>query len=268
MAKLFWLQPDNTIVEFPLKAEQTLIGRGSRCDVRIKHPGISSEHAIIRHVSGTATVEDMDSTNGTRINGKRIAQMQTLRHGDQIGVGRERLMYFAELDAAAHFVQPESVEPFALLAPGGESVNTAPVQRSNKSPMLMPDEESLALPATPTSSARASNLFPSQEVTPSSLAAISSDGMPLLDISLLAALPKGSSLNSSSASTSPPVPIHVAPAAAVNTQSATARALAPATAPAPVAEPPPEPPSPQTRQSLVGSVAVLSGPATDRKSVV
>ena len=123
MAKLFWLQPDNTIVEFPLKAEQNLIGRSSRCDVRIKHPGISAEHALIRVLPGSATVEDLNSTNGTRVNGRRV-ESHTLRHGDQIGVGRERLMYFAELDEASRFAQPESIEPFAQPAPGGETVNT------------------------------------------------------------------------------------------------------------------------------------------------
>ena len=123
MAKLFWLQPDNTIVEFPLKAEQNLIGRSSRCDVRIKHPGISAEHALIRVLPGSATVEDLNSTNGTRVNGRRV-ESHTLRHGDQIGVGRERLMYFAELDEASRFAQPASIEPFAQPAPGGETVNT------------------------------------------------------------------------------------------------------------------------------------------------
>ena len=123
MAKLFWLQPDNTIVEFPLKAEQNLIGRSSRCDVRIKHPGISAEHALIRLLPGAATVEDLNSTNGTRVNGRRV-ESHTLRHGDQIGVGRERLMYFAELDEASRFAQPQSIEPFAQPAPGGETVNT------------------------------------------------------------------------------------------------------------------------------------------------
>ena len=42
MAKLFWLQPDNTIVEFPLKAEQNLIGRSSRAtfasSIRVSAP--------------------------------------------------------------------------------------------------------------------------------------------------------------------------------------------------------------------------------------
>ncbi len=186
MAKLFWLQPDSSIIEFPLKAEQNLIGRTSRCDVRIKHPGISAEHAVIRVLPGSATVEDLGSTNGTRVNGKKI-ELHTLRHGDQIGVGRERLMYFAELDEAAKFIQPESIEPFALPAAGGESVNTtteAPVKPSNKA-------------APPLSVPTAASAVSAPAEIKHQVAA-KSEGFNIsgldLDPSLLAALPKGASL--------------------------------------------------------------------------
>jgi pSer/pThr/pTyr-binding forkhead associated (FHA) protein len=126
MAKLFWLQPDNTIVEFPIKGEQTIIGRGGRSDVRIKHPGISSEHALIRTRDNIATLEDLKSTNGTRVNGRKVDK-HTLRHGDQIEVGRERLMYFAELDNASRFAQPEPETPFSEPAALGEVVRTSNV---------------------------------------------------------------------------------------------------------------------------------------------
>jgi hypothetical protein len=112
VAKLFWLQPDNTIIEFPLSAEQNVIGRGGRSDIRIKHPGISAEHALIRIIDSVATIEDMDSTNGTRVNGRSVKR-HTLRHGDQIEIGRERLMYFAELDNASRFAQPEPDTPYS-----------------------------------------------------------------------------------------------------------------------------------------------------------
>ncbi len=260
MAKLFWLQPDNTIVEFPLKAEQSLIGRGSRCDVRIKHPGISAEHAVIRQLSGAATVEDLGSTNGTRVNGKKLTQMQTLRHGDQIGVGRERLMYFAELDSAANFMQPESMEPFAQPAPVRERVNTD----SNPDPDMaaafiasLPPEIAAPLHTQSVSPA------PVASVTPS---VPSADG-PLLDISLIAALPKGASLATDSA---PVATASIRQASALTqptgskiSSAATTLVSAPLrTMTAPDAAPAP---SPSSMQSLTGSVAVLSGPAAGKR---
>ena len=246
MAKLFWLQPDNTIVEFPLKAEQSLVGRGSRCDVRIKHPGISAEHAIIRQVSGVATVEDLGSTNGTRVNGKRLAQMHTLRHGDQIGVGRERLMYFAELDSAANFMQPESIEPFAIPAPTRERVNTAPAVSASRppdgnAPLRAATQPEFAPHPWPPAPPSATPLVPASTLA----------NEPLLDTTLLAALPKGTAL----ASGGPPIakaatghaPVAIPAAAPVAIRAANTTQTA---APTP---------------ALAASVAVLSGPAAGKR---
>ncbi|MCX8097624.1 MAG: FHA domain-containing protein [Casimicrobiaceae bacterium] len=122
MPRLFWLQPDTTIVEFPLRAEQSLIGRSSRCDVRIKHPAVSAEHALIRLVGDMATIEDLGSSNGTRVNGRRIDSVVPLRHGDQIEVGRERLIYFADLDLASRTMHQTEASPLAQPAARGESV--------------------------------------------------------------------------------------------------------------------------------------------------
>lgn len=259
MAKLFWLQPDNTIVEFPLKAEQSLIGRGSRCDVRIKHPGISAEHAIIRQLSGVATVEDMGSTNGTRINGKRITQVQSLRHGDQIGVGRERLMYFAELDSAAHFLQPESIEPFSLPAPGGERVNTTPEVAAAEPPTMVTS------PLPPMPPIPAFVATPRPPARPAAASAARGDLMdaPLLDVSLIAALPKGAAL----VTKAPPAATEIVlpktvppltPSVPREPQPLTALALAAAASAL-------EPPVARPMQSLTGSVAVLSGPAAGKR---
>lgn len=227
MAKLFWLQPDNTIVEFPLKAEQSLIGRSTRCDVCIKHPGISAEHAVVRQVSGAATVEDLGSTNGTRVNGKRLTQMHTLRHGDQIGVGRERLMYFAELDSAANFLQPESIEPFAIPAPIRERVSTASTQSAASTVLSTPERSAVTATALSNEQVpRASQSVPASES--------------LLDVALLAALPKGTALAASGVAITtdaPPTPASAAPAAA------RASAL----------------------QTFTGSVTVLSGPAAGKR---
>ncbi len=243
MAKLFWLQPDSSIIEFPLKAEQNLIGRTSRCDVRIKHPGISAEHAVIRVLPGSATVEDLGSTNGTRVNGKKI-DLHTLRHGDQIGVGRERLMYFAELDEAAKFMQPESIEPFALPAAGGASVNT-----TADALVELPDapEPAVSAPAPSVSRQQAA-------------AQVDNPSIPGLDLdpSLLAALPKGASLVNPpiKLSVKTPIVIPASPVAASKAAVATPRA-SPAKSGASGAG--------TGVRTLSASVAVLSGTAAGKR---
>ena len=243
MAKLFWLQPDSSIIEFPLKAEQNVIGRTSRCDVRIKHPGISAEHAVIRVLPGSATVEDLGSTNGTRVNGKKI-ELHTLRHGDQIGVGRERLMYFAELDEAAKFMQPESIEPFALPAAGGEQVNTGSAAQAAK-------------PATSKGSVELDLSTPAPAARPGP--ASNSGGALLLDLdpALVAALPTGASLVKSSVTARANV--------AVANEAQTAAAVVATKAPFPAATPEVAPAPASSSQLLSASVAVLTGVATGKR---
>ena len=256
MAKLFWLQPDASIIEFPLKAEQNLIGRTSRCDVRIKHPGISAEHAVIRVLPGSATVEDLGSTNGTRVNGKKI-ELHTLRHGDQIGVGRERLMYFAELDDAAKFLQPESIEPFALPAAGGELVNTGSI-----GPALPPTKNTPA--ATQAASSRDSSAYASAPPSGQTFAAANSGSgshlEPDLDPSLLAALPKGASLVTPplrTPSTAAPGPANVQTAAAGAALTNAPAPMRPAAATTPAVMP--------VTQPLSASVSVLTGTAAGKR---
>lgn len=248
MAKLFWLQPDSSIIEFPLKAEQNLIGRTSRCDVRIKHPGISAEHAVVRVLPGSATVQDLGSTNGTRVNGKRI-DLHTLRHGDQIGIGRERLMYFAELDEAASFMQPESIQPFALPAPGGETVNTTPTAQPEA-------------PANAKHTPVAAQSAPALTAIESPYASSSGEQSrlePLLDPTLLAALPKGASLVKPIQSSGIATPI------AVKATPAVAREPEPAVVATSANMIPSTVSTARAAQPLTASVAVLTGTAAGKR---
>jgi len=74
--------------EYPLAADETLIGRNPTTDVTLLDEGASREHAIVAWdaAAGAYTIEDLQSTNGTRVNGKRI-RAATLADGDLIQVG-------------------------------------------------------------------------------------------------------------------------------------------------------------------------------------
>lgn len=71
---------------------RNVIGRGSSADVPITDNGISREHAEITTNGVLATITDLQSTNGTMVNGKRVNRAP-LRHGDVIRVGRSVLVY-------------------------------------------------------------------------------------------------------------------------------------------------------------------------------
>jgi len=62
------------------------IGRGSSCGVRLALSEISRRHATIRYRAGRYWVEDLQTLNGTRVNGQLIDGATALQHGDRIGI--------------------------------------------------------------------------------------------------------------------------------------------------------------------------------------
>jgi pSer/pThr/pTyr-binding forkhead associated (FHA) protein len=82
---------------FELTAEETLIGRNPTTDITLLDDGISREHAIILYdpESDSYSLEDLQSTNGTQVNGKRVRSV-TLVDGDEVRVGRTLFRFSRE----------------------------------------------------------------------------------------------------------------------------------------------------------------------------
>ena len=70
--------------EFPLDADEMLVGRELECQLTLESGHISRYHAKLSLINGELVVEDLRSTNGTFINGRRISSPQTLGLGDEI----------------------------------------------------------------------------------------------------------------------------------------------------------------------------------------
>ena len=71
----------------PLRA-LSAIGRDSGNDVVINDDAVSARHAVVELNDGTWWVSDQGSTNGTLLNGGRVARPERLRDGDVIDIGR------------------------------------------------------------------------------------------------------------------------------------------------------------------------------------
>jgi pSer/pThr/pTyr-binding forkhead associated (FHA) protein len=80
--------------EIVLDREHLTIGRKPHNDVRIEDFAISGEHARITTILGDAFLEDLDSTNGTSVNGKPVTR-RVLADGDIVEMGKYRLRYVA-----------------------------------------------------------------------------------------------------------------------------------------------------------------------------
>src|SRR5512134_3689350 len=82
-------QPDET---FAIDSAETLIGRAPSCNLQIPDESMSREHAVVLADGETHVLEDLQSTNGIRVNGKRVRSVE-LGHGDEIEIGQTRLVF-------------------------------------------------------------------------------------------------------------------------------------------------------------------------------
>jgi type II secretory pathway predicted ATPase ExeA len=80
------------IDEYVLDKECVLVGRNIRNDIVLEESVVSSHHAALHMVDGAIVVEDLDSTNGTYVNSRRIKK-HVLINGDRIGITQYQLTY-------------------------------------------------------------------------------------------------------------------------------------------------------------------------------
>jgi len=84
-------QPGET---FTLDKEVMNVGRDPGNDIVINHPQISRQHARLMRQGGLMVLEDLNSRNGTFVNGIRLVTPHTLANGDVIGMGDSVTMTF------------------------------------------------------------------------------------------------------------------------------------------------------------------------------
>ena len=86
--------------EIPLEGGRITLGRRADNDVWLPYPAVSADHAAIVTVFDDSFLEDLQSTNGTLVNGKRITK-HFLRDHDVIDLGRVQLVYLIDNDETA-----------------------------------------------------------------------------------------------------------------------------------------------------------------------
>jgi hypothetical protein len=95
MAKLILTFHGSPVSETDLTKEYTTIGRKSDNDVQIDNLAVSGHHARIIRILNDYFLEDLDSTNGTTVNGTPVRK-HALQHGDRIDVGKHQLQFVNE----------------------------------------------------------------------------------------------------------------------------------------------------------------------------
>src|SRR5215216_5057605 len=86
----------NRSFEFELAGERTRIGRAAdRNDLVLDDGQVSREHAIIKKIRNSFMLVDLESANGTFVNGQRVKE-RILTNGDSVAMGKYVLEYKAQ----------------------------------------------------------------------------------------------------------------------------------------------------------------------------
>ncbi|MGC4078738.1 MAG: FHA domain-containing protein [Rubrivivax sp.] len=95
MGKLVVSLDGVVIKEVQITKDKTTLGRRPYNDIVIDNLAVSGEHAVLQMVGADVFIEDLNSTNGTYINGKAIKK-QLLAHNDTVEIGKYKIKYLTE----------------------------------------------------------------------------------------------------------------------------------------------------------------------------
>jgi hypothetical protein len=112
MGKLVVSLDGVVIKEVQITKDKTTLGRRPYNDIVIDNLAVSGEHAVLQMVGADVFIEDLNSTNGTYINGKAIKK-QLLAHNDTVEIGKYKIKYL--IDESGEY------EKTMIMRPGGSA---------------------------------------------------------------------------------------------------------------------------------------------------
>ena len=143
MARLVLSLDGQIMAEYNMNKERYTIGRLPDNDIRIDNPAVSGHHSLIINILNDSFLEDLNSTNGTYVNGKLIKK-HALQHGDVITVGHHQLRFVEDDEAQDEFEKTMVIQPSARPV---EKVRTAAEVADKASPSLSATAKNRALQA-------------------------------------------------------------------------------------------------------------------------
>ena len=112
MARLILSLDGQVMAEYNMNKERYTIGRLPDNDIRIDNGAVSGHHSLIINILNDSFLEDLNSTNGTYVNGKLIKK-HALQHGDVITVGHHQLRFVEDDEQQDEFEKTMVIQPSA-----------------------------------------------------------------------------------------------------------------------------------------------------------
>ena len=147
MARLILSLDGQVLAEYNMTKERYTVGRLPDNDVRIDNAAVSGHHGLIINILNDSFLEDLNSTNGTYVNGKLIKK-HALTHGDVITIGHHHLRF---VDSQVESSEQDEFERTLVIQPG--QVNEARLRAATDS--VAPAQAAVASPAASPAAAAA-----------------------------------------------------------------------------------------------------------------
>jgi pSer/pThr/pTyr-binding forkhead associated (FHA) protein len=116
MARLMLSLDGQILAEYNMNKERYTIGRLPDNDIRIDNPAVSGHHSLIINILNDSFLEDLNSTNGTYVNGKLIKK-HAMQNGDVITVGHHQLRF---IDSQEGDAEQDEFEKTMVITPSSQ----------------------------------------------------------------------------------------------------------------------------------------------------
>lgn len=130
MARLILSLDGQVMAEYNMNKERYTVGRLPDNDIRIDNPAVSGHHSLVINILNDSFLEDLNSTNGTYVNGKLIKK-HALQHGDVVTVGHHQLRF---VDTQSSDTEPDEFEKTMVITPGSAVAAIAAKKAATVSP--------------------------------------------------------------------------------------------------------------------------------------
>ena len=135
MARLILSLDGQVMAEYNMNKERYTVGRLPDNDIRIDNPAVSGHHSLIINILNDSFLEDLNSTNGTYVNGKLIKK-HALQHGDVVTVGHHQLRF---VDTQSSDNEPDEFEKTMVITPGSAVAAAAAKKAAAAAPPPPPE---------------------------------------------------------------------------------------------------------------------------------
>jgi pSer/pThr/pTyr-binding forkhead associated (FHA) protein len=115
MAWLEIMAEDGTTTRMGVDEDSFEIGRASDNDLSLAEPSVSAQHCVIAKVGESWILRDLDSTNGTQVNGAKVREW-SLNPGDVIVIGSKRIVFRDLVDTPTLVDSPTTIEDTVRLS--------------------------------------------------------------------------------------------------------------------------------------------------------